>query len=284
MIVICGATGRIGGAAARALRSRDIPVRALVRDAEKATSLAAQGCTLATADLHDEPAVTDAFRGADRVLVICPLEPGTDDVAGDCQRMIEVIGAALDVTRPRAVVAISDYGAHLPAGTGVTLILRRLEERLRAIPVTTTFVRSAEHMQNWLRQLPAARARGELPSLHHPVTRLFPTVSADDVGAVAAELLAAPFQSSATPRVLHVEGPRRYTAADVAAVFTRRLGHPITACELPRDDWAKALAGLGASYAHLVAELQDVHNEGLIDVEPGGEVRRGTTELAEALG
>jgi hypothetical protein len=30
-------------------------------------------------------------------------------------------------------------------------------------------------------------------------------------------------------------------------------------------------------------ELQDAHNAGLIDAEPGGEVRRGTTELEQAL-
>jgi hypothetical protein len=31
-------------------------------------------------------------------------------------------------------------------------------------------------------------------------------------------------------------------------------------------------------------ELQDAHNAGLIDAEPSGEVRRGTTELEQALG
>jgi uncharacterized protein YbjT (DUF2867 family) len=284
MIIVCGATGRIGGAAVRGLRSRGIQVKALVRDPAKAGALAEQGCVLAKADLHDELAVTEVFRGADGVLVICPLGPGPDDVAGDAQRMIDVMGAALDATRPRSVVAISDYGAHLPEGTGITMILHRLEVRLRAIPVTTTFVRSAEHMTNWLRQLPAARAQGVLPSLHHPVTRAFPIVSAFDVGVVAAELLAVPRAPSSTPHVLHVEGPRRHTASDIAEAFARKLARPVVARELPRVEWTKALAGLGPSYAHLVAELQDAHNKGLIDVEPGGAVRRGTTELADAFG
>ena len=181
MIVICGATGKIGGTAARALRSRGLPVKAVVRDVAKASALEKAGCTLAMADLGDERAVTAAFRGADAALVICPLRP-SGDVEGEAGRVIDVLGAALASTRPPSVVAISDYGAHVPAGTGITLILRRLEERLRAVSTNMTFVRSAEHMQNWLRQLRAARSRGVLPSLHHPVTRPFPMVSAFDVG------------------------------------------------------------------------------------------------------
>ncbi len=272
-IVICGATGKIGGAAARALRSRGLAVKALVRDAERAGALAEIGCTLATADLRDGPAVTEAFRGAGQVLVICPLRASADDVAGDAQQIIAVLGAAIEAARPGGVVAISDYGAHVPQGTGVTMILRR------------PFLRSAEHMQNWLRQLQAARDHGILPSLHHPVTRSFPTVSAFDVGVVAAEILGAPVAHSLVPRVIHVEGPRRYCADDFAGVFARRLAHPVVARAVPRADWERALAaaGLGSSYANLVIELQEAHNAGLIDIESGGEVRRGTTELASAV-
>jgi NAD(P)H dehydrogenase (quinone) len=286
MIVICGATGKIGGTTARALRALGLPVKVLVRDPAMADALVKLGSTLATADLHDQRAVIEAFRGADQLLVICPLQNAADDVLGDAQAVIDVIGAGIEAARPRRVVAISDYGAHLLEGTGITLILRRLEERLRGLPVTTVFIRSAEHMQNWLRQLPAARDKGVLPSLHHPVTRAFPTVSAFDVGRVAAEILAAPIEASRVPRVIHVEGPRRYSAADVATVFAQRLAHPVLAQATPRAEWQKALAAarLGDSYARLVIELQDAHNAGLIDVEPSGEVRRGSTKLADALG
>jgi NAD(P)H dehydrogenase (quinone) len=165
------------------------------------------------------------------------------------------------------------------------MIFRRLEERLRAIPVTTILVRSSEHMQNWLRQLRPARERGVLPSLHHPVTRPFPIVSAFDVGMVAADLLAAPCEASTTARVLHVEGPHRYAANDVATALGKRLARDVSAQAVPREQWASALtaAKLGESYAQLVCELQDAHNAGLIEVEPGGEVRRGATELDAAL-
>jgi NAD(P)H dehydrogenase (quinone) len=287
MIIICGATGKIGGTALRQLRARGQSVTAVVRDPTRADVLREQGCTLAVANLQDQEALTRAFRGADSVLVIVPLVPTSSDVASDAQRTIEVLAASLEAARPRSVVAISDYGAHVPSETGITTIFRRLEQRLRDVPSAMTFLRSAEHMQNWARQVRSVKTRGVVGSLHHPVTRPFPMVSTFDVGLVAAELLAAPpTATSTTPRVIHVEGPRPYSASDVAAVFGQRLGRPATAVELPREQWASMLTagGLSESYAQLVVQLQDAHNAGSIEAEPGGEVRRGTTELATALG
>ncbi|HKE14220.1 MAG TPA: NmrA family NAD(P)-binding protein [Kofleriaceae bacterium] len=290
MITIFGSTGRIGGAAAAELRRRGLDVRAAMRDPARGDALAVLGCELAAADLHEPGDVTRALDGADGVLVICPVQPAAGDLEADAARIIDAVGAALASARPRVAVAISDYGAHHASGTGITMIFHRLEERLRAAPTAMTFLRSAEHMQNWRRHLTAARTRGELPSLHHPVSREFPTVSAPDVGLIAAEILAESLAASpaalpSSPRVIHVEGPRRYSALDVAQVLGRLAERPVAARELPRESWMAALAagGLGESYARLVTELQDAHNAGRIEVEPGGEVRRGSTELADAL-
>jgi NAD(P)H dehydrogenase (quinone) len=184
------------------------------------------------------------------------------------------------------VLAISDYGAELDAGTGVTMTFHHLEQRLRELPGDVTFLRSAEHMQNWRRQVPAAVESGVLESLHQPLTKRFPTVSAPDLGPVAAELLTDEARGSPAPRVVHLEGPRRYTALDVAATLSELAGRDVVARELPRSEWVAALqrGGVGASYAELVAELFDAHNAARIDAEQGaGEVRHGTTELREAL-
>ncbi|MBV9949953.1 MAG: hypothetical protein JOZ69_24130 [Myxococcales bacterium] len=155
------------------------------------------------------------------------------------------------------------------------------------MPAGLTLRRSAEQMQNWRRQAPAAEATGFLPSLHHPVTRPFPTVSAYDVGREAAELLDGPLPDRRQARLVHLEGPRRYSAEDFAGVFEAALGRPVCARALPRASWADALAraALGPSYARLIVELQEAHNAGRVDVETGaGEVRRARTELGAALG
>jgi uncharacterized protein YbjT (DUF2867 family) len=285
MIVIFGASGKVGGTAAGELVRRGRRVRAVVRAPSKGAGLALLGCDVALADLHDGASLTSALRGAEAVLAICPPRVAADDVLADADAMMEALGAALERARPKRVVAISDYAAQHPEGTGVTLVLHRLERRLRGL-AGTTFLRSAEQMQNWLRHTTAARVRGELPSLHHPVTRAFPTVSAFDVGKEAADLLDAPAEGGPSPRVVHLEGPRRYCAEEFARVFQKALGRQVVARAVDRADWATALAagGLGANYARLVMELQDAHNAGRIDVEADvGEVRHGATELEEAL-
>ncbi len=287
MIVVLGATGKVGVTAASELRRRGRKVRAVVRSPAKAASLAELGCEIVVADLHDRRAVERALDGAERVLAVCPPRVNAEDVLVDALDTIESLVAGIEAARPKHVVAISDYAAQHASGTGVTLILHRLEEGLRALPVAMTFLRSAEQMQNWLRQAVVARTRGVLPSLHHPVTRPFPTVSAYDVGREAAELLESPPATPDRPFVVHFEGPRRYSAEDFASVFEGAFGRSVVARAVPRDNWADALAaaGLGASYARLVIELQDAHNIGRVDIEAGiGIVRYGTTELEPALG
>jgi NAD(P)H dehydrogenase (quinone) len=285
MFVILGAAGKVGRSTIHEVRKRGMPVRAVLRNASRAGQLEALGCETAVADLHDGAALQAAISGAQAVQVICPMSVKASDAPADMAAIIETMGAALEAARPAAIVAISDYGAELDKGTGVSLNFHHLEARLRKLPASLTFLRSAEQMQNWSRHTGFAASTGVLPSMHHPLTKLFPTVSAADVGVVAAELLTAT-NTAATPRIVHVEGPRRYTPLDVAATLGGLLDRDITAREIPPADWISALVrgGLGESYAALVADLYDAHNAGRIDAERGvGEVRYGKTELREVL-
>jgi NAD(P)H dehydrogenase (quinone) len=284
MFVILGGNGKIGRATIAELGRLGAPVRAVVRNSSAAAELGALGCETVVADLRDAAALEMAIGGATAVQVICPMSVRADDASLDMAAIIRTITDALDRVRPQAVLAISDYGAQLSTGTGVTLTFNHLEAQLRGIALPLTLLRSAEHMQNWSRLVNVAAKTGVLPSLHHPVTKLFPTVSAPDVGLIAAHLLTV--GGGARVRVVHAEGPRRYSMRDVAEVLGDLVGREIAAIELPRPDWVRTLVrgGLGASYAELVAALYDAHNAGRIDVEEGvGEIRRGRTELREAL-
>ncbi len=125
------------------------------------------------------------------------------------------------------------------AGSGVTLAFHHLEAQLRKTSAALTLLRSSEHMQNWSRLFKTAAETGVLPSFHQPLTKLFPMVSAADVGLVAADLLtSADFNE--TPRIVYVEGPRRYSALDVAATLGHAFGREVVARELPRPEWTAA--------------------------------------------
>jgi NAD(P)H dehydrogenase (quinone) len=284
VIAVFGAAGRIGQAAARALRAQEVPVRAVVRSRAPAGQLEAMGCEVAVADLREREQVAAAIDGVDAVHVMFPTAPQAPDAVSEMRAAIDAVSGALRATPPPAVLAISDYGAELERGTGVTLTFHYLETRLRELPSALTLLRSAEHMQNWARQIPAALQTGILDSLHHPLTKRFPTVSAPDVGVIAAALLLdPPVQTS--PRIVQVEGPQRYTTLDVAAILTDVAGRTVVARELDRAEWEVALrrGGLSDSYATLIVELFDAHNAGRIDVALGSEVRRGTSDLRDVI-
>lgn len=284
MFVVLGATGKIGRATIGALRRHGVPVRAVVRNPSHAEEFRALGCETEIADLRDAPALALATKGATAVQVICPTSVRADDASAEMKSTIRSIVDALDQSRPKSILAISDYGAQLAAGTGITLTFHHLESQLKTIPAALTVLRSAEHMQNWNRLAGRAIETGVLPSLHHPVSKSFPTVSAGDVGLMAADLLLS--SNGDTLRVVHAEGPDRYSAADVARTLGEIAGREIVARELPRQDWLAALVGGGisTSYAELVAATFDAHNAGRIDVEHGvGEIRRGKTDLRTAL-
>ncbi len=69
LVAVTGATGRQGGAVARALIARGRPVRALTRDptSTRARALAAAGAEVVRADMEDPATLDRAFAGADGV-------------------------------------------------------------------------------------------------------------------------------------------------------------------------------------------------------------------------
>ncbi|MBB0023806.1 NAD(P)H-binding protein [Ralstonia pickettii] len=285
MFVIFGASGKVGRATAVALRNAGRPVRAVVRSARQGEALARIGCEIAIADLTDPASVASAIKGATAVQMLCPVPVGDIDPALTMERMIDVAANALRADPPPAVLALSDYGAELDQGTGLTRLFHLLEERLKPLATQLTLLRSAEHAQNWAAMLPVMLATGRLPSLHYPLDRAFATVATQDVGALAAQLLL-DGPSANTPRIVSVEGPRRVSLIDVARAFSAVVGREIVADAVPRTAWSPMLqrAGLSANHVQLLTELYDAVNAGQIDVEKGvSEQRFGKTELHDVF-
>ncbi|KXV04349.1 NmrA family transcriptional regulator [Caballeronia megalochromosomata] len=286
MHVILGAAGKAGHTTAMELRRASHPVRAVVRHAAQGDALAKMGCEIAVADLHDARTLSRALDGAHAVQVLVPLPQNDPRPADTMRATIDITTRALAAHRDAHVVALSDYGAELDAGTGITLLFHHFEAALRDVSTKLTLLRSAEHMQNWLRVLPVALSTGVLPSFHDPVDKRFPTVSARDVGAVSARLLSDASRVEGI-RIVSVEGPARVSANDVARSIADASGRPVEARALPRDQWAPTLlrAGLSDQHAQLIIELFDAHNAGRIDVQEGvGGRAFGATPLHRAIG
>ena len=78
MIVVTGGTGFVGGHVVHELRGRELPVRCLVRDPRKASTLAAWGCELVQGDVTDPAALRRAADGADAIVHLVAIRQGPE--------------------------------------------------------------------------------------------------------------------------------------------------------------------------------------------------------------
>jgi uncharacterized protein YbjT (DUF2867 family) len=81
MILVTGGTGFVGPRVIRALRERDLPVRALVRRPadRSATTVAAWGAELAQGDMTDAESLRRAVDGCDTVVHLVAIRQGSDE-------------------------------------------------------------------------------------------------------------------------------------------------------------------------------------------------------------
>jgi uncharacterized protein YbjT (DUF2867 family) len=284
MYVIFGASGKVGRSTAAALRREGRKVRAAVRNPAQGEALARLGCEVAIADLGDEASIRRALEGAQAVQMLCPVPYGSTAPAAEMRRVIETTARVLGDHPHLHVLALSDYGAELACGTGITMLYRELEAKFRETAPRLTLLRSAVHMQNWVRVLPFAMSDGLLATLQDPIDRRFPTVSASDVGIVAAQLLLDEPAADGV-RIVSVEAAQRYSADDAARALGEVCGRDIGAYALPRGEWSAVLlqSGMNQDMAELVIETNEAQNDGRIDAEQGTERRFGPTGLRDVL-
>ena len=79
MILVTGGTGFVGGHIVHELRGRERPVRCLVRDARKASKLAAWGAELVEGDLTDPESLRRAIAGSDTVIHLVAIRQGREE-------------------------------------------------------------------------------------------------------------------------------------------------------------------------------------------------------------
>jgi uncharacterized protein YbjT (DUF2867 family) len=188
MYVITGITGQVGGEAARILLAAGQPVRAVVRNPDKAKEWAQKGCQIAVADINDVEALAAAFEGAEGIFILLP--PNFDPAPGfsEAHATAATLRSALERTRPNRVVYLSTIGAQASRPNLLTQHTI-LEKELRQLSIPITFLRPGWFMENSTWDAAPAREHGVIPSFLQPLERPVPMVATADIGRVAAELL-----------------------------------------------------------------------------------------------
>ena len=278
MYAVTGITGKVGGALAKTLLAAGLPVRAVVRDIERAAPWAALGCQIASARMEDAAALAAAFEGAKGVFILPPSEFDPEHGFPEARAVIDAVSAALVKARPAKVVCLSTIGAQ---ATQVNLLTQRtmIEVALRKMPMPMTFLRPGWFMENAAWDIASARDSGLVASYLQPLDKPVPMVATADVGRVAAKLLQ---QDWTGTRVVELEGPQRLSPNDIAAAFARIFGRPVHAEPVPRAHWEPLFRSQGMKHPQHRIRMLDGFNEGWIDFEREG-VIQGHVDLETVL-
>ena len=130
-IVVCGATGRQGGAVARHLLANGWTVRALTRNPEqpRARALTDLGAEVVRADLADPPTLDAAFERAYGVFSV--QNAMISGLEGEVEQGCNVAAAAKAAGTRHLVYASAGVGR--PTGVGSWDSKLAVEERMRAL-------------------------------------------------------------------------------------------------------------------------------------------------------
>ena len=279
MFAITGVTGKVGGAVARSLLAQGHKVRAVVRDAEKGRSWSAQGYEIAIASVEDATGLTKAFHGVEGVFLMTP--PNYDPEPGfpETHKAAAAIRQAIETSRPGKVVFLSTVGAHV-AEQNLLTNSKITEDLLRTSSIPIALLRAAWFMENAAWDVEAAR-KGVIPSFLQPLDHRIPMVAAADIARTATELLG---ETWTGVRTVELEGPRRYSANDIAAGLGAALERPVRAEAVPHDEWETLFRSQGMKYPTPRIRMIDGFNEGWIDFESGeANTRKGRTTLEAVL-
>jgi uncharacterized protein YbjT (DUF2867 family) len=242
VFVVLGASGHVGSAVANTLLVAGEPVTVIVHHEDKAAAWRAKGAQAAVADVLDPNGLRAVLRRGRRAFLLNPPAAPSTDTEVEEHRTFAGIMAALEGSGLEKLVVESTYGAQPGQRCGDLNVLYDFEQALKAQPIPVTVQRAAYYMSNWDALLDQAR-QGVLPTML-PADLALPMVAPVDLGRAAADFLRQPIGQEG---VHYVEGPKRYTPADVAAAFAKALGRAVEPSVIPRDQWEKAYRDLGFS-------------------------------------
>ena len=228
MILVVGATGRLGGMIARRLLDQKKTVRVLVRPSSDYRALVNQGAEPVEGDLKDRASLDRACKGVETLITTANSaarggedNPDTVDDQGN-RNLIDAAKAA----GVKQFIFISALGADpsspipLMAGKG------KAEQHLRASGLTYTIFEPNLFMEIWLPSIVAAPCQAGQPvTIVGQGHRKHSFISMEDVAAFA---VAAVDHPAAQDKLLIIGGPQAHSWRDVVAIYERILGRPVS--------------------------------------------------------
>jgi uncharacterized protein YbjT (DUF2867 family) len=232
VILVTGATGKVGSEVVRQLAADGVPARALVRDPMRASHVRLPGIEIVHGDLGKPETLVPAFSGVERVFLCSSV----------AQDQVELQGNALEAARQAGVghiVKISVAGGP-DAGTQIGRWHWTTEKQIEASGLGFTFLRPTLLMQQMCVYAPGIAATGTYSA---PMgTGEVPIVDARDVAAVAVRALT---QDGHDRKIYDLTGPEAISHDAMADAIAHATGKPVAYVHLPPEYAKKQLLAGG---------------------------------------
>ncbi len=252
MILVVGATGRLGGLIARTLLEQGKPVRILVRSGSSYEHLVAAGAQPVAGDLKEPQSLRAACTGAVAILTTAnSMGRGGDDTVESVDRVgnrnLVEAAAAEGVRR---FVFTSVLGASPESAMPFVRAKGETEQRLRDSGMAWTVLQPDAFMDTWIPAVVGgpALARQQVTVVGEG-RRRHSFVAMRDVAAYAVSALDHRYAEGQT---LLIGGPQALAWRDIVEVFEQELGHPVGLRTVPPG---QPVPGLPDFVAQLLAVL-----------------------------
>lgn len=260
MILVTGATGKVGQEVVKELQRRKAPFKVGARSPEKVA-----GMDAVPFDFDRPETFGAALAGVDSLFLLTP--------PGGTEREVAVVDAAKKA-RVKHLVKLSVWGADGEAfvfGRGH----RAVERAIEASGLPWTFLRPNGFMQNFS-TAHGVEIKNQGAFALCGADAAYSIIDARDIGAVAAEVLTAP--ASHVGRAYTLSGPEALSNAAIAEKISSAAGRAVKYVAMPEADYKKTMLGFGLPEEFLDAfiDLQRYYRTGAAE--------RTTPEVEGVLG
>jgi uncharacterized protein YbjT (DUF2867 family) len=231
MILVTGATGKVGGEAVRLLLDGGADVKAVTRDPARATATLPAGARVVGGDPSQPDTLARALPGVEAIF-LNPLAVG-----GGAR---ELLSLAADAGVQRVVV-LSATTVEYPVGLEAFAdAFRAVEDAARASGLQWTFLRCADFDANALAWAPSIRAQGAVYGVYSEAATS--PIHEDDIGAVAAITLV---DAGHAGRSYLLTGPQSLTQPDKVRIIGDAIGRELSFVEVSPDQLREAMLAQG---------------------------------------
>lgn len=274
MYIILGATGHIGSVLVKQLVEAGASVTGVTSNSKHQQKIEDAGAKAAVADVHDAAQLASIFRQGKRLYLLNPPAPIDTDTHKEEETTVDSIVQAISNASFEKIVAESTYGAQPGKMLGDLDVLYNMEQKVKAINANTSIIRGAYYFSNWDSMLNSATQDGQIFSLY-PEDFTLPMVAPADIAMQASKLLQAPAQEN---QLVYLEGPRRYSPADVAAAFGNALQKEVKVTVIEESNWMNFLIEAGFSESAAIS-MANMTRATLLNKQEPDNYEKGATTL-----